>query len=229
MNNTFRMPAAGITRTRCLTLADFPSLLALTVVAMDGVPDSILRRRPESEIVPYLSGKLGRAYAVFEGDQMVAAALMRMPKPWKPNPGSGFPVIPEVDWGMRTAVLEYAMVAPWARRRGLHRTLYDARKTDAKLAGMAWLASGAHLKNSASWHNLLSSGMSLVGSRVSPQGHEVVALLAPLQGQTIPIHRDNRLRIARDDLAGHSKALQNGYIGIGIEPPGGVVYARGCD
>jgi len=228
MNNTLLM-LTGTTRMQRLTLADFPALQALTIVALDGVPDSTLRRRTESELAPFLSGKLGRAYAVFDGDLMVAAALMRLPKPWNPNPGSGFPVIPDVDWGMRTAMLEYAMVAPWARRRGLHRALYDMRRVDAKLAGMAWLASGAHVKNSASWYNLLSSGMSLVGSRVSPQGHEVVALLAPLHGQTIPTHPHDRLRIARDDSAAHFKALQSGYIGIGIEPPGGVVYARGLD
>lgn len=228
MNNTLFTPKCTA-RMQRLTQADFPALQALTVVALDGVPESFLRRWSESEVIPYLSGNAGHAYALFEGGQMVAAAFMRLPKPWKPNPGSGFPVIPAVDWGMRTAMLEYAMVAPWARRRGLHRALYDARRIEAKLAGMAWLATGAHVKNTASWYNLLCSGMSLVGARVSPQGHEVVALLRPLNGQTIAVHPEDRLRIARDDSVAHFKALQNGYIGIGIEPPGGVVYARGVD
>ena len=215
-------------RVQILGTTDLGRFLALNKAVMaDGLPDGFLLEKSAADIVNYLDGSVGRAYGVFERGQLNAAALMRLPRPGRANAGKGFPRLSPSDWAHRTAFMEHAVVAPAARRRGLHRALFDARMADARLSGMDWVASGTHLKNSSSWFGLLAGGMTLVGARLDPQGHEVVALLTSLSGMRFATDPHDRRSIVRNDPAAHFQTIQEGYLGIGIEHPDRVIYARG--
>lgn len=206
---------------------DLPTLLALERAVRDsGVPEGFLMQKSDADLMAYLNGSVGRAYAVFERGRLSAAALMRMPRPGQSNAGGGFPRISASDWARHTAFIESAMVAPDARGRGLHRALVDARLADARLAGMEWLASGAHLRNPSSWYGLIASGMTLVAARTDAQGHEVVGLLLPLNAAPFATDVQDRRSIARDDAPAHIAALKEGYLGIGVEAGDRVIYAR---
>jgi ribosomal protein S18 acetylase RimI-like enzyme len=215
-------------RVQRLAVGDLAALRALERTVKDaGLPEGFLTTKSDAELMGYLTGAVGRAYAVFERGQLNAAALMRLPQPGQSNAGGGgFPRLSASDWAHRTAFMENAMVAPEARRRGLHRALVDARLADARLAAMEWLTSGARLRNPSSWYGLIASGMTLVGARTDAQGHEVVALLLPLNGRPIATDPQDLKRISRDDAQAHILALNAGYLGIGVEHGDRVIYAR---
>jgi GNAT superfamily N-acetyltransferase len=214
-------------RVRVLGTADLDGFLALNRTVMaDGLPGGFLQAKSDAMIATYLDGTAGRAYGIFEQEQLTAAALMRIPRRGRANAGKGFPRLSHSDWAYHTAFMEHAVVAPAARGRGLHRALLEARLSDASLSGMDWVASGTHLRNSSSWFGLLAGGMTLVGARIDPHGHEVLALLTSLTGATFVTDPSDRRSIARDHTAAHFHAIQEGYLGIGIDQKDRVIYAR---
>ncbi|MGL4573343.1 MAG: GNAT family N-acetyltransferase [Burkholderiaceae bacterium] len=189
------------------------------------LPAGFLRAKSERDLYAYLDGTAGLAFGVVQQDQLLAAALLRLPSEEHPNQGLQFPHVPAVDWPRHTAFLENAMVHPSARGRGYQRLLLEARFACAAERGMRWVCAGVHFNNSTSWNNLLAQGMVIAGMRLD-MGYPILGLLGTLNARGLLVNLVDQIRVAGDEHLRHQAVLQSGYVGARRAPDGAVLYQR---
>jgi GNAT superfamily N-acetyltransferase len=212
--------------TRQLTAGDLPKVLELQKSVTAALPAGYVMPRAESELVRYMAGTLGAASGVFEGQTLVASALLRIPSVTHPNdPSMPFPIVPEEDWALHAAGLANTIVLPAARGRGYQRMLVESRVLHAKSAGMRWICAGIHLRNSVSWRNLIAAGMAIVGIRTD-FGYPVIGLLRKVDGSPLSFDKADRMLVGEHDTSQHQEALNGGYVGVQTDSHGSVLYYR---
>jgi GNAT superfamily N-acetyltransferase len=208
---------------RQLSTPDISAIRELQREVNATLPDGFLRFKEEHELTMYLEGGMGAAFGIFENDELLAMALVRIPNAESPYHLEPMPRVPKHDWPMYAAMLENAMVAPKARGRGYQRALLDARAAYAKAAGMRWICGGARLSNIYSWRNLLAGGMIIVGLRVNG-GQTLIGLLQSIENDALQSSMTNRRLVRTDDADAHLRALEAGYVGTQLISSGFVVY-----
>jgi GNAT superfamily N-acetyltransferase len=214
------------TQTRLLDAADLPAVLALQQQAGDGLPAGFIRGKTDEELSAYLHGSAGVAYGITSGGTLLSMALMRLPTAQEPLRGECFPFVPEADWPLRAAILEHALVAPAARRRGHQQALICARIAHARrCAAVRWIAAGVQLANRTSWRNLMRSGLVIVKSRTQA-GRTLLALLMRAGDAVLYTHPADQRWVIEHDADGHASALRAGYFGVRPGLGGTVIYQR---
>jgi GNAT superfamily N-acetyltransferase len=209
---------------RQLSTLDIGAIRELQREVNETLPDGFLRFKEEHELTRYLEGGTGAAFGIFDNDELLAMALVRIPDAENPYHLEAMPRVPKHDWPMYAAMLENAMVTPKARGRGYQRALLDARAAYAKATGMRWICGGARLSNIYSWRNLLASGMIIVGLRVNG-GQTLIGLLQPIEDNSaLQSSVTNRRLVLVDDADAHLRALEAGYVGTQLTASGFVVY-----
>jgi GNAT superfamily N-acetyltransferase len=208
---------------RQLSIADFKAILALQSAVGATLPAGLVRFKEEHELISYLDGDLGAAFGIFNDDELIATALLRIPSVEHPHQWESLPRIsPKQDWVLHTAFLENAMVVPKARGRGYQRVLLDARVAYAKAVGMKWIGGGARLDNLVSWRNMLANGMMIVGMRIH-EGSASVGLLQSFESVLPTSFTDFRL-VRTENISEHVSALDAGYVGTQLASSGVVIY-----
>jgi GNAT superfamily N-acetyltransferase len=214
---------------RQLERGDMLRIARLTAAVRADVPQGYLRDKPQDELLGYLNGTRGVAFGVIEAENLVAMALLKIPSEPYPNDISDpFPFIEPEHWRVGTAMLEYAMVLPSARGRGLQRRLMQARLNQAAAAHMQWACTGMVFRNTVSFTNALRCGMTIVGTRVNGNV-PVIGLLKPLTAlvsEQLRTDANDELHVSMQDFAQHVAALNRGYLGIGVTRAGVVRYQR---
>lgn len=210
---------------RPLEPTDLDAVVALQADVRGTTPTGFVLGRTRESWRAALAGVGDRAYGVFEGGELQAAALLRLPDPARPYIGPPFPGVPDADLLLHAAFLENALVATAARGRGLQRALIDVRLAQAEAAGMRFACAGVRLDNVASWRNLLACGMVISGIRREP-GADLLALLRGFGPAAADIDRHDEGRVPADDAAAHERALRCGCVGVAVDADGAVVYRR---
>lgn len=211
---------------RKLTLADLTRIVQLQQAVTAELPPGYIFPKTESDLGTYLDGTLGVAYGVFEKDALAASSLLRIPSKTHPNDTSmPFPLVPAEEWALHAGGLGNTLVLPAARGRGYQRALIDARISHAAAAQMRWICAGVHIGNSASWINLLSKGMAIVGMRTD-FGYPLIGLLRNATGVPFALDADDCVVVPAYDAAQHQAALQDGYVGVRITSNRTVRYYR---
>lgn len=222
------------THTRVLTMSDLPAAIALQRLVESDLPTGFIRGKSESELARYFGGDFGGdpggvagvAYGVFSAETLLSIALLRLPTRQHPLTGECFPLVPEADWPLRTAILENAMVAPFARRSGHQQALICARIAHARrCADIRWIGAGVQLANQTSWRNLMRSGLVIVKSRAKA-GNTLLALLMSLDAAVLHSRPSDQGWVIEHDADGHLAALRAGYFGVRAGMGGTVIYQR---
>jgi GNAT superfamily N-acetyltransferase len=200
-------------------------MLALQQAVEADLPEDTVWPKSEGDLRAYLTGARGAGYGIAAGATLIALSLLRIPDRRLPNRGPRFRLVPEQDWALRAAFLEYALVRPPARGRGCQRALLDARLAHARASGMRWVCAGVRLRNRTSWANLLARGLVIADMRFD-LGAPMIGLLGSLDGPVLASDPADRLSVGAEDAALHRAALQDGYIGVRLAPDRTVVYQR---
>jgi GNAT superfamily N-acetyltransferase len=208
-----------------LCLGDVERMLRLQLTISATTPPGFLWPKSERDLALYLDGSVGTAFGVFDGGELRATALLRVPSTQRPNAGTPFPRVPQPDWPAHACFLESTLVLPSSRGRGFQRMLIDARLAYAEQHGMRWVCAGVHLHNARSWNNLLAKGMVIAGMRLDA-GYPVLGLLGALHAQRLPMRLSGQIHVKSRHHAPHFSVLQSGYVGARLAPDGSVVYQR---
>jgi GNAT superfamily N-acetyltransferase len=224
---------------RTLTLADLNEVLHLQQIAIAGLPAGFVRPRSAPDLAGFLDGRHGIAIGITEREALVAMSLLILPDGKTPSENLDAEIekrgvtlaaglrarLSQEDWGFAACFLANDLVHPAARGRGYHRLMIEARLKHAAAAGMKWAFAGVHLKNTASWQNLLVSGMAAVMVSPDPR-HPLLGLLRGLGAQALATDASASIFVSATDAAQHQAALQRGFIGAHRGPEGAVVYRK---
>jgi len=211
---------------RRLAPADLGDVVALQDAVTAVLPQGYVRRMSDGDLRAFLDGSAGLAYGYGAPGALVCMSFLKIPSARHPNPGGmPFPIVPAEDWERHAGFVANTLVLPEARGRGYQRALLDRRLVDAKAAGMRWLCGGAHLENVVSWRNLVARGFVVAGMR-RDYGFPVIGLLYGYDPAALAADPDDALRIPLRDLSAHEAAFAKGYVGVGIDADGSLVYQR---
>lgn len=143
-----------------LTSRHLPAVIALHREVTRDLPPALVARESDTFFADHLE-RLGCIHGVFEGDRLVAYAVLGLPTEGAPNFGTDHGLTAE-DLA-RVAHVDGIAVAPDRRGRHLHRILIRHRMEEARRAGRPIVLSTVAPGNLPSLANLLACGLSIRG------------------------------------------------------------------